>query len=53
MSKAHLLVVDDEPSARTGLEKLLRREGYDVTVAEDGAVVYFPRRMSSACPSAG
>jgi DNA-binding NtrC family response regulator len=36
MSKAHVLVVDDEPSARTGLEKLLRQEGYDVALAEDG-----------------
>ncbi len=36
MTKAHVLVVDDEPSARTGLEKLLRQEGYDVTLAEDG-----------------
>ncbi len=36
MTKAHVLVVDDEPSARTGLEKLLRQEGYDVSLAEDG-----------------
>ena len=32
-----LLVVDDEPSARAGLEKLLKQEGYTVTTAEDGA----------------
>jgi two-component system response regulator HydG len=36
-TKALVLVVDDEPSARTGLEKLLRQEGYDVALAEDGA----------------
>jgi two-component system response regulator HydG len=40
MSTAHkirVLVVDDEESAREGLRKLLRLEGYDVVVAEDGA----------------
>ena len=31
-----ILVVDDEPSARTGLEKLLASEGYRVWSAEDG-----------------
>ncbi|HEY1955640.1 MAG TPA: sigma-54 dependent transcriptional regulator [Polyangiaceae bacterium] len=31
------MVVDDEPSARGGLEKLLRAEGYSVDVASDGA----------------
>ncbi len=31
-----LLVVDDEPSARAGLEKLLKQEGYVVDVARDG-----------------
>ena len=36
-AKARVLVVDDEPSARSGLEKLLRQEGYDVDVAPDGA----------------
>ena len=36
-SKARILVVDDEASARSGLEKLLRKqEGYRVDVAEDG-----------------
>ncbi len=35
-SKARLLVVDDEPSARTGLEKLLTSEGYRVWGAADG-----------------
>ena len=36
-SKARILVVDDEPNARTGLEKLLRQDGYEVDVADDGA----------------
>src|SRR4051812_48325639 len=35
-SKARVLVVDDEPSARSGLEKLLQQEGYNVDVAADG-----------------
>jgi two-component system response regulator PilR (NtrC family) len=34
---ARILVVDDEPSMREMLHILLRREGYDVTVAEHGA----------------
>jgi CheY-like chemotaxis protein len=34
--KGRILVVDDEPSARSGLEKLLRQEGFAVDVAEDG-----------------
>jgi two-component system response regulator HydG len=35
-SKVRILVVDDEAAARTGLEKLLRQEGYDVDLAEAG-----------------
>jgi DNA-binding NtrC family response regulator len=31
-----ILVVDDEPSSRSGLSTLLRAEGFDVRVAEDG-----------------
>ena len=31
-----ILVVDDEASARAGLQKLLQQEGYRVDVAEDG-----------------
>ncbi len=34
--KGRVLVVDDEPSARSGLEKLLRQEGWTVDVAADG-----------------
>jgi len=36
MSKAKILVVDDEPSARSGLSKLLEQEGYTVDTAADG-----------------
>jgi two-component system response regulator HydG len=35
--KGHILVVDDEPSMRTTLSILLRREGYDVSLAGNGA----------------
>jgi two-component system response regulator HydG len=34
--KTRILVVDDEASARTGLQKLLVQEGYAVDTAEDG-----------------
>jgi two-component system response regulator HydG len=37
MSKTRILVVDDEPSARSGMKKLLEQEGYDVETAADGA----------------
>src|ERR1700723_3688743 len=36
-SKGRILVVDDEASARHGLEKLLTQEGFRVELAEDGA----------------
>ena len=36
-NKGRILVVDDEPSARSGLEKQLRQEGYAVDVAANGA----------------
>jgi CheY-like chemotaxis protein len=32
----HLLLVDDDPSTRTPIARLLEREGYDVTTADDG-----------------
>src|SRR5438045_1306057 len=35
-SKARVLVVDDEASARSGLERLLKQDGYSVDVAADG-----------------
>jgi two-component system response regulator HydG len=35
-NSTRVLVVDDEPAARTGLQKLLSAEGYQVDVAEDG-----------------
>ncbi|MEI7893422.1 MAG: sigma-54 dependent transcriptional regulator, partial [Myxococcales bacterium] len=37
-SRGRILVVDDEASARSGLEKLLRQDGYLVDTAEDGKV---------------
>ena len=36
MMKARVLVVDDEPAARSGLEKLLKSSDYDVACAADG-----------------
>ncbi|HTQ05035.1 MAG TPA: sigma 54-interacting transcriptional regulator, partial [Polyangiaceae bacterium] len=36
MSKGKILVVDDEPSARSALAELLRGEGYEVDTAGDG-----------------
>jgi two-component system response regulator HydG len=36
MSKVRILVVDDEPTARNGLGKLLEQEGYQVDLAADG-----------------
>jgi DNA-binding NtrC family response regulator len=36
MTKGRLLVVDDEPNARTALAELLREEGYTVETAADG-----------------
>jgi two-component system response regulator HydG len=35
--KGHILVVDDEPSMRTTLSILLKRKGYQVSLAESGA----------------
>src|SRR3954470_14262167 len=35
-SPLHVLVVDDEASARSGLDKLLRHEGYTVATADGG-----------------
>ena len=35
-SRPRILVVDDEPSMRDMLRIVLRRDGYDVTVAENG-----------------
>jgi two-component system response regulator HydG len=36
MKKARILIVDDEPAARSGLEKLLTTSDYDVSAAADG-----------------
>lgn len=38
MAKAFILVVDDEPDIRQLLREILEDEGYDVAVAENGAV---------------
>jgi two-component system response regulator HydG len=35
-AKAHVLIVDDEPSARSGLARLLALEGYSVDTADGG-----------------
>ena len=35
--KAKILVVDDEESIREFLEIMLKKEGYEVTLAEDGS----------------
>jgi len=35
--KGHILVVDDEPSMRTTLSILLKRKGYQVSLAQSGA----------------
>ena len=32
----HILIADDEPNIVVSLEYLLRREGYEVSVARDG-----------------
>ncbi|GMV17660.1 MAG: sigma-54-dependent Fis family transcriptional regulator [Polyangiaceae bacterium] len=36
MSKGRILVVDDEPNARTALAEILKEEGYQVETAADG-----------------
>lgn len=36
-TKKRILVVDDEENARMALSKILTREGYDVTAAENGS----------------
>ena len=38
MTKARILIVDDEPIARENLEHVLRREGYDTVSVHNGAV---------------
>ncbi len=36
LAMAHVLVVDDEPAVRRALERALRLDSYDVTLAGDG-----------------
>jgi two-component system response regulator MprA len=45
-----VLVVDDEPSVRTALERALRLEGYDVALAEDGSDAL--RQLAVSAPDA-
>ncbi|MGR8918540.1 MAG: sigma-54-dependent transcriptional regulator [Gammaproteobacteria bacterium] len=45
MSKAHILVVDDEPDIRGLLKEILEDEGFDVTIAEDAAAARESRRQ--------
>ncbi len=47
-SKIRVLVVDDEEAARSGLEKLLRLEGYEVETAADGVAAL--ERAAETCP---
>ncbi|HCF61358.1 MAG TPA: DNA-binding response regulator, partial [Myxococcales bacterium] len=46
MAKA--LVVDDEPNLRRVLAAMLKREGYEVTVAEDGVQALAELRKNGA-----
>jgi len=47
MAKA--LVVDDEQNLRKVLAAMLRREGYDVAVAENGVQALAELRKNSSC----
>jgi two-component system nitrogen regulation response regulator NtrX len=44
MSKAHILVVDDEPDIRTLLKEILEDEGYEVETAENATTAREARR---------
>ncbi len=46
-SKARVLVVDDEASARSGLEKLLRSDGYQVETADGGPAALAARHETT------
>ncbi|MEZ5978713.1 MAG: response regulator transcription factor [Planctomycetota bacterium] len=48
MTKRRILVVEDEESMATGLDYALRREGYDVEVARDGAEAL--ARLAASAP---
>jgi two-component system response regulator HydG len=47
-SRGRVLVADDEPSARSGLATLLRGEGFEVDLAEDGQKAL--ARLQEAAP---
>lgn len=44
MSKAHILIVDDEPDIRSLLQEILEDEGYSVDIAEGGETARAIRR---------
>ncbi|TCO81463.1 DNA-binding NtrC family response regulator [Plasticicumulans lactativorans] len=44
MSTAHILVVDDEPDIRDLVKEILEDEGYEVSIAENGASAREARR---------
>ena len=44
MASAYILVVDDEPDIRSLLQEILKDEGYEVDVAENGAAARHARR---------
>ena len=52
-AKPRILIVDDEPSMRDMLRIVLRRDGYDVTVAANGteAIDILEARARSICCS--
>ena len=51
MSKGSILVVDDESEIREGLELLLKTEGYQVAMADTGAVRTLAARRASVRPA--
>ena len=44
MTTAYILVVDDEPDIRRLVQEILQDEGYEVSVAENGATAREARR---------
>jgi DNA-binding NtrC family response regulator len=47
-TRPRVVVADDEASSRSGLETLLREEGFDVVTAEDGATAL--KRIEESAP---
>ncbi len=48
MSRAHILVVDDEEGIRETVKEILEDEGYEVTLAENGEAARKARQMRRA-----